>query len=86
MLYFINEIINTTPYKLTLKFNTGEIKIINLEKKIKARSKTESSKYKALLDPDYFNSVKLQPEWETIYWDNGLDFCPDVLYNMGKSI
>jgi hypothetical protein len=21
--------------------------------------------------------------WETIYWDNGLDFCPDVLYQSG---
>lgn len=83
MLYFIKEIINKEPYKLTLRFNTGEIKTINLEEKIISRSKTENSKYKALLDPEYFNNVKLQPEWETIYWDNGLDFCPDVLYDMG---
>ncbi|MFH1321087.1 MAG: DUF2442 domain-containing protein [Bacteroidota bacterium] len=86
MLYLIKEIINKEPYKLTLRFNTGEIKILDLEEKIKSRSKTKNSKYKALLDPDYFNSVKLQPEWETIYWNNGLDFCPDVLYDMGKSV
>ena len=31
-----------------------------------------------------FASVKLNPEIETIYWDNGIDFCPDMLYAMGK--
>ena len=83
---FVQEILKIEPYKLTIKFKNGEIKVVDLENKIKAKSTTPESKYKALLDYDYFKTVKLQEEWETIYWDNGLDFCPDVLYQLGTPL
>jgi len=86
MMHLIKKILDVEPYKLTLEFNTGEVKIVDLEEKIRNRSNTKGSKYAALLEPDYFKGVKLQSEWETIYWDNGLDFCPDVLYNIGKIV
>jgi hypothetical protein len=80
---FVKRILKTEPYKLTIEFKNGEIKVIDLEDKIKAKSTTPNSKYKVLLDYNYFKTVKVQEEWETIYWDNGLDFCPDALYKMG---
>jgi len=86
MMYLVKEIVDVQPYVLTLKFNTGEILEVNLEDKLKKWSKSPNSLYKQLLDPDYFKSVKLEPDWETIYWDNGLDFCPDVLYSLGKTL
>ena len=83
MMYFVEKIVDAQPYQLTLKFNTGETVRINLAEKLKKWAKSPNSVYKQLLDPEYFKSVKLQTEWETIYWDNGIDFCPDVLYSWG---
>ena len=69
---------------MTLQFNTGEIIDVNLETKIREWSKEPNSIYKQLLNPEYFKSVKYEPEWETIYWDNGIDLCADVLYEISK--
>jgi len=80
---FVKRVLKVEPYQLTIEFKNGEIKVVDLEDKIRAKSTTPASKYRALLDFDYFKKVKVQEEWETIYWDNGLDFCPDVLYQMG---
>lgn len=84
MLHLIKEIREVRPYRIKLKFNTGEIKEINLERNLKEWSKTPGSIYKQLLDPDYFEKVKLNTEMETIYWDNGIDFCPDTLYSLAE--
>lgn len=86
MIHLVKRIVDIKPYQLKLEFNTGEVLWVDLEKSIKSKSNFPNSIYKPLLDPDYFSSVKLQPEWETIYWENGLDFCPDVLYMMAKNI
>ncbi|MFN7656860.1 MAG: DUF2442 domain-containing protein, partial [Dolichospermum sp.] len=29
-----------------------------------------------------FQQVKVHPEWGTIYWENGADLDPDVLYSI----
>jgi hypothetical protein len=41
-----------------------------------------------LKDPEYFRSVRVNPEVGTIVWPNGADLCPDVLYSYasGKPI
>ena len=85
-MHLIKNIIEVKPYKLILEFNGGEIRSVDLEKKIRSRSQSPDSKYKALIDKNYFASVRLHPEWETIYWDNGIDFCPDVLYMDGEPV
>ncbi len=84
MLYLIKEIIRVKPYILTLKFNTGEILDVDLEDKLKEWSSTEDSMYKQLLNQDYFNKVKYEADWETIYWDNGIELCADVLYEYAE--
>ena len=33
-----------------------------------------------LQDPTYFATVQVNPELGTIFWDNGADLAPDVLY------
>ena len=82
-MHFVKKILNIEPFKLTIQFTDGEIKIVDLKERITAKTTAPSSKYRELLDFDYFKQVKVNEEWETIYWDNGLDFCPDVLYKIG---
>ncbi|MBI2966976.1 MAG: DUF2442 domain-containing protein [Bacteroidetes bacterium] len=68
------------PFEVTLLFNTGEVRYIDFKNKLKQWTKSPDSIYHGLLNPDYFNKVKLLAGWDTIYWDNGIDFCPDMLY------
>ena len=84
MLHFVKKIVDVQPYTLTLEFNTGEVKRIDLENSFLQWSTTPESKFRELLDKNNFANVKLDKELETIYWDNGIDLCPDVLYEMGK--
>lgn len=37
-----------------------------------------------LQDLNYFASVKIHPETKTIYWDNGADISPCLLYSEVK--
>ena len=86
MLHAIQEIKEIAPFTLTVRFNTGEVLKINLEERLRQWSASPTSTFRALLDQEYFATVKLNPEIETIYWDNGIDFCPDVLYAMGQQV
>ncbi len=84
-MHTIKKIIDVEPYKLTLEYNDHSIRVVDLEYKFKEWSKTPKSKFKELLNPEQFIKVKLNPEIESIYWVNGIDLCPDVLYELSKS-
>jgi hypothetical protein len=45
---FVKRVLKAEPYKLTIEFKNGEIKVIDLEDKIRAKSTTIDSKYRAL--------------------------------------
>lgn len=86
MIHLITEIITVEPYKLTLKFNTGEIRQVDLEAKLKEWAINPNSKFAALLDAGYFRTVKLDPDFNSVVWENGIDLCPDVLYNLSSEV
>ena len=83
MVHLIKNINHIEPFKLEILFNTGDVKTVELGQKLVEWSGSEKSIFRELLNPDYFMSVKLNLELETIYWDNGIDFCPDSLYEWG---
>jgi hypothetical protein len=85
-MHLIKRILAVTPYQLRLEFSDGAIRIVDLEEKIKNRAVSKDSKYRDLLDPEYFASVKLNSEWGTIYWENGIDFCPDSLFMVSEPV
>lgn len=63
------------PFKLLLEFNTGEGKLVDIERYLRGpvfRPVRE--------DPDYFRLVEVDDELGTIVWPNGADIDPDVLY------
>ncbi|MBN8568593.1 MAG: DUF2442 domain-containing protein [Ignavibacteria bacterium] len=82
MIHLIKGIKSVSPYKLELEFNTGETKTVDLKNKLDEWSQSPESKFKELLNPEYFKQLKLDKELETIYWNNGIDLCPDVLYTL----
>ena len=81
MLHYIKKIISVEPYTIVCKFNTGEVREINLQNKIKRLAATSPELFNPLLNKNYFKRVKLD-SYGTLCWDNEVDFCPDVLYKL----
>lgn len=75
MLQDIIEVKTLENYQLYLKFEDNKEGIIDVSKIIEF-----IGIFTPLKDLNYFQTVKLNPEWGTIYWDNGADLDPDVLY------
>ena len=86
MIHLITELIAVEPYKLTLKFNSGEIRSVDLEGKLQEWAANPNSKFSQLKNPEYFKKVKLDPDFNSIVWENGIDLCPDVLYDLSIEV
>jgi len=64
-------------YRLFLEFEDGAQGQVDLRKLIKFRGVFEPLK-----DEAFFARVAVNPEWGTVFWPNGADLDPDVLYSM----
>ncbi|MBI5416664.1 DUF2442 domain-containing protein [Candidatus Poribacteria bacterium] len=79
-MHWIKDIKYIDDYKLKLKFENNEYKIVNLQ------SHLEGKIFKPLKNISYFKSVTLNKDIDTIVWPNNADFSPDFLYEIGQSI
>lgn len=61
-------------YCLWLKFNNGA------EGEIDLTAELEGEVFGSLRDPDTFKRFTVDPEIETVVWENGADFAPEFLY------
>lgn len=62
-------------YRIEFKFNDGNIKTIDLSKELYGEI------FEPLKDIEYFKKFSLNPF--TIEWENGADFAPEYLYQIG---
>ncbi len=77
MLKDISSVQPLDNYKLHLKFEDNQEGVVDISQLIEF-----TGIFAPLQDLTYFNQVKLNPEWGTIYWENGADLDPDVLYSI----
>lgn len=85
MIHYIIKIIEIENYNVVCKFNTGGIRKIELQNKIERLAAKSPELFNKLLDKNYFKNVKLD-SYGTLCWDNEVDFCPDVLYQMSRPV
>ncbi len=83
-MHFVKEIVHVEPFKIKLRFENDAVREIAFEEKLGSWSTSDKSIYKQLLNPDNFIQVKFNEELGTIQWSNGVDFCPDMLYEWSK--
>jgi hypothetical protein len=62
-------------YTIYVEFNDGYSGVIDFKEELK---KDHREIIQELLDLKLFNTVKL--DYDTLCWDNGLDFAPEYLY------
>ncbi|MEG3904899.1 DUF2442 domain-containing protein [Microcoleus sp. B4-C5] len=77
MLKDISSVQPLENYQLYLKFEDNQEGVVDISQLIEF-----TGIFAPLQDLTYFNQVKLNPEWGTIYWENGADLDPDVLYSI----
>ncbi|MBS3026414.1 DUF2442 domain-containing protein [Dolichospermum sp. ST_con] len=76
----LKDIISVNPlegYQLHIQFEDETQGIIDISQLIEF-----TGIFTSLQDLNYFQQVKVHPEWGTIYWENGADLDPDVLYSI----
>ena len=67
-------------YKLYIKIENGEEKILDMGQDIKEKF------YAKLKDYEYFKNVRISETGITIEWQNGEDIAPENLYYNSKTI
>lgn len=77
MLKDIIQVIPKENYKLYLNFEDNCEGVVDISQLVEF-----SGIFAPLQDLNYFQTVKVNPEWGTIYWSNGADLDPDVLYSV----
>ncbi|MCK5242155.1 DUF2442 domain-containing protein [bacterium] len=79
-MHWITDVTYIEGYKLKLKFENNEYKLVDLQPHLDGRI------FEPLKDILYFKSVTLNKDIDTIVWPNNADFSPDFLYEIGQSV
>ncbi len=61
-------------YIIWLRFDDGTIGEVDLKDELYGEV------FEPLKDPEVFKAFKVDPELETVVWDNGADMAPEFLY------
>jgi len=77
-MHFVKDAAYLSEYKLRLTFEDGSIRLVDLEAHL------DGEIFEPLKDMNYFKTVRVNPDLDTIVWDNGADMSPDFLYEIGK--
>ena len=67
-------------YEIILEFENGNVKLVNLESHLN-KGILQDLKVKS-----NFINFKLNHDTDTIEWNNGADFSPDFLYEIGNTL
>jgi hypothetical protein len=68
------------PYTLMIRFDDGVSRTIDF------RPVLAGPMYGALMEPDLFAKVKIDPEVHTLVWPNGVDFDPETLHDWPDNV
>ncbi|HBQ27905.1 hypothetical protein HX99_01090 [Peptococcaceae bacterium SCADC1_2_3] len=79
-MHFVKEVKYISGYKLLLTFEDGVRKLVDMEPHL------DGEIFEPLKDVNYFKAVRVNPDIDTIAWENGADFSPDFLYKAGTEV
>jgi len=79
-MHFVKGAAYVSDYKLLLTFEDGIVKLVDLKPHL------DGEIFEPLRDVNYFKTVRVNPDIDTIVWENGADISPDFLYEIGVSV
>lgn len=79
-MHFVRDARYVGGYRLLLTFEDGSKRLVDLEPHL------DGEIFEPLKDLNYFRTVQVNSDIDTIVWDNGADMSPDFLYAIGIDI
>jgi hypothetical protein len=76
----ITSVMYESGFKLFLQFEDGAWRIADLKKHL------DGEMFEPLKNPKIFASAQLNPDIDTVVWDNGADMSPDFLYEISVPV
>jgi hypothetical protein len=80
MLHIVKKVEYLEGYKLKITFDDKKVKVVDFNDRLK----DAKNMFLPLKDIAFFKQVKA--DGTTIVWPNGLDLCPDALYDKGVEV
>lgn len=77
---FVKEVHCESGYTLSLRFEDGNLRGVDLAPYL------DGEVFEPLKNIAYFKTVRVNPDTETIVWDNGADFSPDFLFEISQPV
>jgi hypothetical protein len=79
-MHFVKHVKYVSEYKLLLTFEDDSLRQVDLGLHL------DGEVFEPLKDMSNFKSVSINPDLDTIVWDNGADMSPDFLYEISDPV
>jgi hypothetical protein len=79
-MHFVKNVSYASEYKLLITFEDSSVRLVDLYPHL------DGDVFEQLRDINYFKTVKVSPDLDTIVWENGADISPDFLYEIGQPV
>lgn len=79
-MHFVKKAEYLGGYRVRLSFEDGSVRDVDLAPHL------EGAIFEPLKDVAYFKTLRVEPDLDTIVWDNGADMSPDFLYEIGTAV
>ena len=80
MFIHVSEVEYAGEYRLSVTFNNGVVKRVDLAHELSGRV------FEPLLNREFFSRVVVNRDTGTIEWPNGADFAPEFLHDFGEPV
>ena len=79
-MHFVKKAEYAGEHRLLLTFEDGGERLVGLEPHL------DGPIFEPLKDPAYFKNFRVNEDLDTVVWENGADFSPDFLYEIGQPV
>ena len=79
-MHFVTSVCHERNYTLRVGFEDGSVKLVDLHQHL------DGEMFQPLKDIGQFRTCHLDPDLDTVVWDNGADMSPDFLYKIGTPL
>ena len=79
-MHYVTAVAYEADYRLVLTFEDGSRRRVDLAAHL------DGEMFEPLRDIKRFQTARLNPDIDTVVWDNGADMSPDFLYEIGEPV